>query len=94
LERQTTMLDMAQFDGSVKDPSCEEPRDDLGTAPKQHPKKLVLVWRGKGAPTVADWLCWDAAAAYMHAEHMAGLRDGDTVILYSLNWQADWAGRA
>jgi hypothetical protein len=54
----------------------------------------MLVWRGNEAPSVSKWLCWDAAAAYMHAEHMAGLRNGDTVVLYSLNWQASWSGRA
>ena len=74
--------------------SCEQPVEEVFTAQRADPKSLVLVWRGKGPASVSEWLCWDAAAAYMHAEHMAGIRDGDTVILYSLNWQASWSGRA
>jgi len=74
--------------------SCEQPVEEVFTAQRLEPKKLVLVWRGNGPASVSEWLCWDAAAAYMHAENMAGLRDGDTVILYALNWQASWSGRA
>lgn len=74
--------------------TCEQPVQDAGTTERPDPKSLVLVWRGQGPASVSKWLCWDAAAAYMHAEHMAGLRDGDAVILYALNWQASWSGRA
>jgi hypothetical protein len=74
--------------------TCEQPVEEVCTAQRLEPKKLVLVWRGNGPASVSEWLCWDAAAAYMHAENMAGLRDGDTVILYSLNWQVSWSGRA
>lgn len=86
------MLDMTRPTDGVKPPACEQVGDGAGTSRKD-PRHLVLVWRGGGAPSVAAWLCWDAAAAYMQTEHMAGLRNGDSVILYALNWQAQWWGR-
>lgn len=85
---------MERFDDECKRVVCEQPVEDLGITRRPDPKCLMLVWRGGDAPTVSKWLCWDAAAAYMQAEHMAAFRDGDTVVLYSLNWQAQWWGHA
>jgi len=78
----------------VNPPTCECSGETLLIKTRPDPTHIMLVWRGSEVPSVSKWLCWDAAAAYMHAEHMAGLRNGDTVILYALNWQAYWSGRA
>lgn len=85
---------MERFELESKRVVCEQPVQDLGITPRPDPQAMVIVWRGGGAPSVSKWFGWDAAAAYMQAEHLAALRDGDTVILYALNWQSQWWGRA
>jgi len=75
--------------------TCEQ-AGDKQWKPATHPplRKLLIRWSGGTAPTVMDWPGWDTAAAYLHAENMAGMREGDLIVLYALNWQASWAGRA
>jgi len=84
---------MERFEGESKPLVCEQPGEKPWKAPTHPaPRRLLLKWRGGDAPTVFDWPGWDAAAAYLHAEHMAGLREGDVIVLYSLNWQSQWGG--
>jgi hypothetical protein len=79
-----------QFREAVNPPPCEEVADNLGTKPRKNPSHLVLRWRGSGAPTVQEFIGHDVTFAYILSEHMMGLREGDTVVLYALHWSYGW----
>jgi hypothetical protein len=79
---------------SVNPPACEQPVQSLGKTPHPAPTHLVLRWRGGGAPTVQPFIGNDVVFAYVMAEHMFGLRDGDAVILTACHWSAQVWGRA
>jgi hypothetical protein len=70
--------------------SCEQHVHISGTTPKSSPKHLVLRWRDSKAPTVQEFVGHDVTFAYILSEHMMGLREGDTVVLYALHWSYGW----
>jgi hypothetical protein len=71
-------------------PHCGQPGDGTGTTPKNSPKHLVIRWRGNSAPSVQEFIGHDVTFAYVLSEHMMGLREGDTVVLYALHWSYGW----
>lgn len=83
-----------QFREDVNPPPCEQPVDNLGISPRRKPTHLVLRWRGGGQPTVQEFLGHDVTFAYVMSEGMAGIRDGDAIILYAVHWTAALWGRA
>lgn len=74
--------------------SCEQPVEKVGTTPAKPPANLVIRWRGGGAPTVQPYVGHDVTFAFVMAEGMMGIRDGDTVTLYAVHWSACLWGRA
>jgi hypothetical protein len=88
------MLDMSQCDEGVKPIVCEQHGDNHGTARGKLPTHLVVRWRGGSAPTVQPYAGHDVTFAFVMAEGMMGLRDGDAVILYALHWSQSGWGRA
>lgn len=79
---------------SVNGVVCGQPVQSAGITSAKPPSHLVIRWRGGGAPTVQPFLGHDVTFAYVMAEGMAAIRDGDSVILFALHWsQSPW-GRA
>lgn len=85
---------MEQFEGDCKSLVCEQPGESSGISSHRKPTHLVLRWRGGGQPTVQDFLGHDVTFAYVMSEGMAGIRDGDAIILYAVHWTAALWGRA
>ncbi len=88
------MLDMTPSEEGVKPIVCEQPGESHGIIPAKPPAHLVIRWRGGGAPTVQPFMGHDITFAFVMAEGMIGLRDGDAVILYAVHWSACLWGRA
>lgn len=85
---------MEQTDEGVKPFVCEQPGESQGKTPVKPPAHLVIRWRGGGAPTVQPFVGHDVTFAFIMAEGMAAIRDGDSVVLFALHWsQSPW-GRA
>ena len=81
---------MERFAGEVNPHVCEQPGENLGTSRRKMPTHLMLRWRGADAPTVQDFVGHDVTFAYVLSEHMMGLREGDTIVLYALHWSYGW----
>ncbi len=73
---------------------CGQAVESHGITPAKPPAHLVIRWRGGGAPTVQPFMGHDITFAFVMAEGMMGLRDGDAVILYALHWSQSGWGRA
>ena len=86
---------LARDQEPVNPPShCEQTVHRSGITQAKLPTHMVIRWRGAGAPTVQEFVGHDVTFAYIMAEGMAGLRDGDTVILYAVHWSTALWGRA
>ena len=78
---------MERFDGNVKPHVCEQPGDNAGITRRKDPTRLVLRLRGAGAPIVQDYAGPDNLMAWIIQDGMWGIRDGDVVTLYALDWR-------
>jgi hypothetical protein len=85
---------MERFDDDVKPSVCEQLGDKPGITRRQDPSRLVLRLRGQGAPIVQDYAGPENLMAWVIQEGMMGLRDGDVITLYALDWRAQGWGRA
>ena len=72
---------------------CGHGVESHGITPVSAPSHLVIRWRGS-APTVQPFVGHDVTFAFVMAEHMVGIRDGDAVILVACHWSAQVWGRA
>ena len=83
-----------QCNSPVNPPShCGTLGDNLGKAPVKNPTHLVLHWRGGGV-TTQEFIGHDVTMAYVLAEGMWGLRDGNAIVLYAMHWSSCIWGRA
>lgn len=92
LESPMTML-LDQTADPVNSPPCEQPADNLGKTPRRDPARLVLRYGGRDGATVQPFLGHDVTFGFIMAQGAWGLREGDTIVLYSLHWSAPMWGR-
>lgn len=83
-----------QTSPEVNSPPCEQPADNLGKTQRRDPARLVLRYGGRDGATVQPFLGHDVTFGFIMAQGAWGLREGDTIVLYSLHWAAPMWGQA